>query len=123
MVDRFTPSRLRLLTMWNDPAAWFALHGLTPPAGAAAGAMAQVVEAGLPEMAGQQQLYSLVVAELNASGLFAAELSGLLGTAALMRPLTNDIGRQFVEFISPTTYGPRRQSVRAGRSIRPRIAG
>ncbi len=76
-------------------------HCLTPPAGAVAGAMAEVVEAGLPEMKGRQEFYGLVVADLNASGLFAAELSGVLGTAALMRPLTNRIGRQFVEFISP----------------------
>jgi hypothetical protein len=101
LVEQFTPSHLRLLTMWNDPGAWFALHGLTPPAGALAGAMAEVVEAGLPEMKGRQEFYGLVVADLNASGLFAAELSGLLGAAALMRPLTNRIGRQFVEFISP----------------------
>jgi hypothetical protein len=101
LADRYTPSHLRLLMMWNDPQAWFALHGLTPPTGEIAGAMTDVVEAGLPEMKGRQEFYGLVVADLNASGLFAAELSGLLGTAALMRRLTNHIGRQFVEFISP----------------------
>jgi hypothetical protein len=63
--------------------------------------MAQVVETGLPEMKGRQEFYGLVVADFNASGLFAAELSSLLGTAALMRPLTNGIGKQFTEFISP----------------------
>lgn len=101
LVDRFTPTHLRLLTMLNDPLAWFALHGLTVPPTVIAGAMAEVVEAGLPELKGRQEFYALVAGELNASGLLSAELSGLLGTAVLMRPLTNAVGRQFVEFISP----------------------
>jgi hypothetical protein len=101
LVDRFTASHLRALTLWDDPGAWFESHGLPAPPRAAAGAMTQVVEAALPEMKGRQDFYALVAADLNASGLLAAELSGLLGTAALMRPLTNGIGRQFVEFISP----------------------
>jgi hypothetical protein len=100
LVDRFTPSHLRLLTMVNDPVAWFELHGLTPPAGAVAGALAEFVEIGLPELKGRQEFYGLVTLDLNASGLLAAELSGLLGAATLMRPLTNRIGRQFVQFIS-----------------------
>jgi hypothetical protein len=28
LVDRFTPSHLRLVTLWNDPPAWFASRGL-----------------------------------------------------------------------------------------------
>jgi hypothetical protein len=38
LVDRFTPSHLRLATLWDDPLAWFARHGLTPPQAAIAGA-------------------------------------------------------------------------------------
>jgi hypothetical protein len=87
--------------MWNDPAAWFAMHDLNLPAGALTGAMAEVVVTGLPEMKDRQEFYALVVADLNASGLLAAELPGLLGAEALVRPLTNRIGEQFVEFISP----------------------
>lgn len=100
LVDRFTASHLRVLTLWNDPVAWFESRGLPGPPQAKAGAMTQVVEAALPEMQGRQDFYALVAADLNASGLLAAELSGLLGTGALMRPLTNGIGQQFVEFIS-----------------------
>lgn len=71
LADRYTPSHLRLLTMWNDPPGWFASHGLTAPTGAIAGAMADVVETGLPEMKGRQEFYGLVVADLNASGLLS----------------------------------------------------
>ncbi len=101
LVDRFTATHLRLLTMLNDPPRWFAVHDLTVPPGAIAGAMAEIVEAGLPELKGRPEFYGLVAADLNASGLLAVELSALLGTTALMRPITNGIGRQFVEFIRP----------------------
>jgi hypothetical protein len=50
LVDRFTPSHLRLVTLWDDPPAWFARHGLTPPQAVMAGSRTQTVEAGLPEM-------------------------------------------------------------------------
>jgi hypothetical protein len=100
LVDRYTPTHLRLLTLLNDPVAWFDSRGLTPPTGAIAGAMAEFVEAGLPELKGRQEFYGLVASDLNTSGLLAVELSGLLGTAALMRSMTNQIGRQFVMFIS-----------------------
>lgn len=100
LVDRYTPTHLRLLTLLNDPVAWFDSHDLIPPTPAIAGAMAEVVEAGLPELKGRQEFYGLVAADLNSSGMLAVELSGVLGTAILMRSVTNQMGKQFVKFIS-----------------------
>jgi hypothetical protein len=37
LIDRFTPSHLRLLALWDDPPAWFESHGRTPPQGVMAG--------------------------------------------------------------------------------------
>ena len=51
LIDRYTPSHLRLLTLWNDPPGWFASHHLIPPSAALSGSRTQTVEAGLPEMA------------------------------------------------------------------------
>jgi hypothetical protein len=31
LVDQFTPSHLRLVTLWDDPPAWFASHGIPQP--------------------------------------------------------------------------------------------
>jgi hypothetical protein len=59
LVDRFTPSHLRLVTLWDDPLAWFARHGLNPPQGVMAGRRTQTVEAGLPEMKGRKDFYLL----------------------------------------------------------------
>lgn len=33
LIDRFTPSHLRLVTLWDDPPPWFASHGIPQPPG------------------------------------------------------------------------------------------
>lgn len=101
LVDRFTPSHLRLLTLWDDPPAWFSSHGLTPPAAGMAGSRTQTVEAGLPEMRGRKDVYLRVANELNSADLLTAKLSGMVSPTSLMDRLTTDFGRQFVAFISP----------------------
>jgi hypothetical protein len=100
LVDRFTPSHLRLLTLWNDPPAWFASHGLTPPEARMAGSRTHTVEAGLPEVKGRKDFYLLIASELGSAGMLTASLSGNVSATSLMDRLTTDFGRQFVRFIS-----------------------
>jgi hypothetical protein len=100
LIDRFMPSHLRLLALWNDPPAWFKSHGLTPPQAAMAGSRTQTVDAGLPEMRGRQDFYLRIASELGSGGMLAASLSGMVSGSALMDRLTTDFGRQFVRFIS-----------------------
>jgi hypothetical protein len=101
LVDRFTPSHLRLVTLWDDPPAWFARHGLTPPQGVMAGSRTLTVEAGLPEMKGREDFYLRIAGELGSEGMLTASLSGIVSATSMMDRLTTDFGRQFVEFISP----------------------
>jgi hypothetical protein len=101
MIDRFTPSHLRLLTLWNDPPAWFSCHqGLTVPVAGMAGSRTQTVEAGLPEMRGRKEFYLLVAGDLLDAGLMAASLSGMVSASALLDRLTTGFGQQLVRFIS-----------------------
>lgn len=102
-VDRFTPSHLRLVTLWDDPPAWFSSQGLTPPDGGFIGSRTATVEAGLPEMQGRKDFYLLIASELGSVGMLTASLSGSVSPTALMDRLTTDFGRQFVRFISPMT--------------------
>jgi hypothetical protein len=102
VVDRYTPSHLRLLAMLDDPHDWFSRHGLTLPVADANGARYISVEAALPELHGMQDFYRLLANELNASGLLAAELPGPVSAAYPMTRMTSDIGRQFVRFVSPS---------------------
>jgi hypothetical protein len=101
LVDRFTPSHLRLLTLWDDPPAWFARHGLTPPEAAFITSRTVTVEAGLPEMKGRQDVYLRVAGELESAGMLTATLMGNVQPPSLMSRLTTDFGRRFVRFISP----------------------
>lgn len=101
MVDQFTPSHLRLATLWNDPPAWFASHGIPQPEAGFATSRTVTVEAGLPEMQGRKDFYLLVASELSSAGVLNAGLAGMITPSGLMSRLTTDFGRQFVWFISP----------------------
>jgi hypothetical protein len=101
LIDRFTPSHLRLLALWDDPPAWFASHGLAPPQAGMAASRTQTVEVGLPEMQGRKDFYGLIASELGSAGMLTASLSGMVSPTSLMDRLTTDFGRQFVRFISP----------------------
>jgi hypothetical protein len=100
-VDRFTPSHLRLVTLWDDPPAWFSSHGLIPPQAGFIGSRTATVEAALPEMRGRGDFYLLVAAELSSAGMLTASPSGSVSPTSLLDRLTTDFGRQFVRFISP----------------------
>jgi hypothetical protein len=105
LIDQFTPSHLRLVTLWDDPPAWFASHGIPQPQGAFATSRTVTVEAGLAEMQGRKDFYMLIASELNSAGMLTASLSGLVQPPSLMSRLTTDFGRQFVRFISPPREG------------------
>jgi hypothetical protein len=100
LIDRFTPSHLRLVTLWDDPPAWFASHGIPQPQAAFITKRTVTVEAGLPEMQGREDFYLLVASELSAAGMLTAQLGGPVQPPSLMSRLTTDWGRQFVRFIS-----------------------
>jgi hypothetical protein len=99
LVDRFTSSHLRLLTLWDDPPAWFESHGLPGPT--SSGSRALTAEAALPEARGRRDFILLIASELKTAGLLAADLAGMVSPQGMMQRLTTDFGRQFVRFISP----------------------
>jgi hypothetical protein len=101
LVDQFTPSHLRLVTLWDDPPAWFASHGIPQPQAGLATSRTVTVEAGLPEMQGRKEFYLLIAGELGSAGMLNASLTGMISPSGLMSRLTTDFGRQFVRFISP----------------------
>jgi len=101
LIDRFTASHFRLLSLWDDPPAWFAEHNLAVPQAAYVTNRTVTVEVGLPEMRGRKEIYMLVYDELRAAHMLTAELGGSVQPPSLMSRLTNDFGRQFVRFINP----------------------
>jgi len=103
MVDRFTPSHLRMLALWDDPPAWFSSHSLPYPT--SSGNRARTVEAALPEMQGQGQLITLIAGELKTAQLLTADMAGIVSDQGMMQRLTTDFGRQLLRFISPSPVG------------------
>jgi hypothetical protein len=101
LIDRWAPSHLRLLALWDDPPAWFAAHGLAAPKAAISGSRTQTVEAGLPEMRDRKDFYLLIASDLGTAGMITASLAGMVSGSALMDRLTTELGRQFVRFTSP----------------------
>lgn len=103
LVDRFTPSHLRLLALWDNPPAWFESTGLPLPT--SSGNRAATVEAGLPEMRGRGDLIVRVADELHDARLLGANLTGMVSPQGMMQRLTTEFGRRFLRFISPPAFG------------------
>lgn len=99
LVDRFTASHLRVLTLWDDPPAWFELQRVPPLT--SSGSRALTVEAALPEMQGRRDFTMLIAGELKTAGLLSADLAGMVSPQGMMQRLTTGFGRQLVRFISP----------------------
>jgi hypothetical protein len=98
LVDRFTASHFRILSIWDDPPAWFASHDIAPLA--VSGSRALTVEAALPEMRGRRDFIALIWSELRAAGLLSADMGAMVSAQGTMQRLTTDLGRQFMKFIS-----------------------
>lgn len=100
LIDRYTPSHLRLLMLWDNPPAWFASHNLMVPTAGYIGSRTQTVEAGLPETTGKQDFYLRVANELHSEETLTAKLIGNVSPTSLMSRLTSDFARKFVRFIT-----------------------
>lgn len=110
LIDRLTPSHLRLLTLWNDPAAWFEFYRIPQPdlLGWGPSSRSVTVEAGLPEMRGRRPFWLHVASELIAADLMTdVNLAVNTTPQALMDRLSTELGRQFVHFIAPPAAGNR----------------
>jgi hypothetical protein len=99
LVDRLTPTHLRMLTLWDNPPAWFTSRGLPGPA--SSGSRVRTVEAALPELQGRGKLITLIASELKNAQLLAADMEGMASDRGMMQRLTTEFGRQLVQFISP----------------------
>jgi len=55
MLDRFTPTHVRLLALLSDPTGWFARHHIGEP-NVTIGGKSGIIEAALPELAGRKDL-------------------------------------------------------------------
>ena len=92
-IDVFNETHLRILMVFQNPE--YETSHRTP------GSLTQVLEARLPDLAGQSDLYNLLWRDLHIRGLVNTEnLQGLMTGGGLTARRTTDMGDEFLQFIS-----------------------
>ena len=92
-IDVFNETHLRVLKVFQNPE--YETSHMTP------GSLNQVLEASLPDLAGQADLYNLLWRDLHIRGLVNTEsLQGLMTGSGLTAKRTTDLGDEFLQFIS-----------------------
>jgi hypothetical protein len=101
LIDTLTPWHLRLLRLFQDPAAGL---GNRFSGDWTSTSLTQVAELAFPELRGQSERYNQIVRELHAHGLMAIEtLGGTMTSRGTLEKRTTTLGDGFLEFISAPT--------------------
>jgi hypothetical protein len=98
-VDELTAMHLRVLSYLRDPAGWFVRHNIPRP-DIYMGSRNAILEAALPELRGQPEVYGQVNRELNARGLALDPGGGMVSQQALYDLRTTALGNRFLDFIT-----------------------
>lgn len=92
-IDAFNETHLRILKVFQNPE--YETSHMTP------GSLKQVLEASLPDLAGQADIYNQLWRDLHIRGLVNTEgLQGLMTGSGLTAKRTTDLGDEFLQFIS-----------------------
>ncbi|AVT30238.1 hypothetical protein C6361_12855 [Plantactinospora sp. BC1] len=99
MIDQFTPTHVRLLKLLSDPPGWFDRHQVARP-NITMGSKKAIIEAGMPELGGRQDLIDRYAAALTNAGLVGQSLSGIMTQGGLWGVATTPLGTEFLTFIT-----------------------
>jgi hypothetical protein len=99
MIDRFTATHVRMLKLLSDPPAWFERHGINRP-DIYSGPKAAIVEAGMPELAGRQDLISRYAGALATAGLTSQPVTGMMTENGLWARASTPLGTEFLAFVA-----------------------
>lgn len=103
LVDQLTPTHLRVLAYFEDPAKWARDHGHPFPDGWQMGPPTQPLLHALPELTRHDKIYVSIIQDLNAKGLIEMSpnsLSTNMNANSAQRSATTALGKGFLAFIS-----------------------
>lgn len=101
LIDRLTPTHLRLLSLLDEPTRWFHQRpDLKRPEFALTSSRIQLIEAALPELGtkGPEVIERFYVA-LTDGGLINGPLQGMMTADGAWEPVTTEHGRALLAFI------------------------
>jgi len=99
MVDELTPLHLRVLKYFDNPRKWLEEHGIKFSiymGGASSG-----LEAALPEVQGQRDLYDTLMMDLYNRGLVSADktvLHAMMSGDGILASRITELGRKFLRY-------------------------
>ena len=98
MIDGFTPTHVRLLKLLSDPPGWFERYDIRRP-DITMGSKVAIIEAGMPELAGRQDLVTRYAGALADAGLVNQSLSGVMTAVGLWAVATTPLAAEFLDFV------------------------
>lgn len=99
MIDRFTPTHMRMLQLLSDPPGWFDRQGIARP-NIYMGPKIGIIEAGMPELSGRRDLIDRYAGALTTAGLINQSLAAVMTENGLWVPATTPLGTEFLAFIA-----------------------
>jgi len=99
LVDRLTPAHMAVLSLMQEPTKHEAVVAYT--AHLMMGGLAQVVTAGVPSLAGRNELVEIIWRDLNEAGLLnSSGLNATMSGRGLTEKRTTAFGDRFLKFVS-----------------------
>lgn len=101
LVDRFTPSHLRLLELLNHPGKWISKNNLQAPNGPMSSVWS-VIAHYMPEFIVREDTVDLLISDLQAGGVIQRRLSvrAEIEGSGTLDPRTTSYGERFMRFIT-----------------------
>lgn len=99
LIDRLTPTHVRLLKVLVDPPGWFDRTGIPRPRFALSSNRTALIEAAMPDLAGRRDVIERYYGGLTNGVLVSAPLGGMMTENGAFQPATSDLGREFLAFI------------------------
>lgn len=103
LLDELTPLHVRMLAVLDDPEGWFSRHSdLEKPTFSISSSLGQLLDAALPELRGNRELYDGLGFDLDQRRLGGGggSLHTMMSAGGIWASRGTALGRRFLEFVT-----------------------